>query len=41
VPEALRDRVYDWIAHNRRRFFARPETACPLLPQDLRARFDA
>jgi predicted DCC family thiol-disulfide oxidoreductase YuxK len=41
VPRALRDRVYDWIARNRRRVFARPDAACPLLPPDLRARFDA
>jgi predicted DCC family thiol-disulfide oxidoreductase YuxK len=40
VPRALRDRGYDWIARNRRKFFARPESACPILPADLRARFE-
>jgi predicted DCC family thiol-disulfide oxidoreductase YuxK len=40
VPLALRDRVYDAIARNRRRLFARPDDACPLLPAELRARFD-
>lgn len=40
VPLALRDLVYDWIAHNRRKLFARPDAACPILPLDLRARFD-
>jgi predicted DCC family thiol-disulfide oxidoreductase YuxK len=40
VPRAPRDRIYDWIARNRRRLFARPESACPILPPELRARFD-
>ena len=40
VPRPLRDAVYDWIARNRRRFFPRPESACPILPPELRARFD-
>jgi predicted DCC family thiol-disulfide oxidoreductase YuxK len=41
VPLALRDHSYDWIARNRRRIFARPDTACPILPPDLRARFES
>jgi predicted DCC family thiol-disulfide oxidoreductase YuxK len=40
VPAWLRDRLYDAVAAVRHRVFARPESACPLLPPDLRARFD-
>jgi predicted DCC family thiol-disulfide oxidoreductase YuxK len=40
IPEGLRDRVYDWIARNRIGWFGRTEQACPILPADLRARFD-
>jgi predicted DCC family thiol-disulfide oxidoreductase YuxK len=40
VPEGLRDRVYDWIARHRVGWFGRTEQACPILPADLRARFD-
>jgi predicted DCC family thiol-disulfide oxidoreductase YuxK len=41
VPGGLRNVVYDFIARIRYRLFARPKTACPLLPPDLRARFQA
>jgi len=39
VPAPLRDRAYDAVARTRRRLFARPETACPVLPPNLRRRF--
>lgn len=39
IPAALRDRLYDAIARARHRWFKKPETACPLMPPDLRARF--
>jgi len=39
VPERWLDRGYDAIARNRKRLFARPAEACPLVPVDLRARF--
>lgn len=40
LPESLLDRGYDQIARTRKRFFARPAEACPLVPADLRRRFD-
>lgn len=40
VPAALLDRAYDFVARIRLRLFARPAEACPVLPADLRARFD-
>jgi predicted DCC family thiol-disulfide oxidoreductase YuxK len=40
VPAALLDRGYDWIARRRKGMFAEPEDACPILPPDLRNRFD-
>ena len=39
VPRAIRDAVYDFIARNRQRLFARPADACPILPPALRERF--
>ena len=39
-PRGLRDRLYDVVARVRRRLAARPDQACPLVPPDLRARFD-
>jgi predicted DCC family thiol-disulfide oxidoreductase YuxK len=39
VPGAVLDRAYDAVARVRRRLFARPADACPLLPAHLRARF--
>lgn len=41
VPRPLRDRVYDGIASVRKRLFAKPDGACPLLPRDLAQRFRA
>ena len=39
VPAPARDAAYDAVARVRRRLFARPETACPVLPPKLRRRF--
>jgi predicted DCC family thiol-disulfide oxidoreductase YuxK len=39
VPRPLRDVVYGWVARSRRRWFATPDDACPVVPPDLRARF--
>jgi predicted DCC family thiol-disulfide oxidoreductase YuxK len=39
VPRPLRDVAYDWVARSRKRWFAKPEDACPIVPPDLRARF--
>ncbi|MFO0691616.1 MAG: DCC1-like thiol-disulfide oxidoreductase family protein [Myxococcota bacterium] len=41
VPTVLLDAGYDGIARIRKRLFAQPKDACPILPPDLRARFDA
>lgn len=40
IPVVLRDRAYDAVARVRRRMFAAPTAACPLLPAHLRARFE-
>ena len=40
LPPALRDRLYDGVAHVRLHLFARPAELCPLMPPSLRARFD-
>ncbi|MEM9175814.1 MAG: DUF393 domain-containing protein, partial [Myxococcota bacterium] len=40
LPEGFRDAAYDGIARIRKRLFAQPSDACPILPPDLRARFD-
>jgi predicted DCC family thiol-disulfide oxidoreductase YuxK len=40
VPQVLRDGVYDGVARVRRRLFAAPADACPVLPKELRQRFD-
>jgi len=41
VPRPLRDAAYDAIARLRKRLFAAPKEACPLLPGALRERFEA
>lgn len=41
LPSALLDAAYDAIARVRKRLFASPKDACPILPPELRARFDA
>jgi predicted DCC family thiol-disulfide oxidoreductase YuxK len=40
VPRAVADLGYDAVAALRHRLFARPDDACPVLPADLRERFD-
>ena len=40
VPVALLDRAYDAVAAIRHRLFRRPTEACPVLPGDLRERFE-
>lgn len=40
LPPALLDRAYDRIASVRKKIFEQPKDACPILPPDLRARFD-
>ena len=39
VPAALRDRLYDAIARGRGRWFKKPDSACPLMPPEMRSRF--
>ncbi len=39
IPRPLRDWVYNKIARIRLRLFARPDSVCPMLPPDARARF--
>ena len=41
VPAGMRDAGYDAVARVRRRLFAAPKDACPILPPHLRARFQA
>jgi predicted DCC family thiol-disulfide oxidoreductase YuxK len=40
VPSVLRNAVYDFIASIRSRLFAKPEAVCPLMPKELRHRFE-
>ena len=40
IPITLRDYLYDRIAGVRYRLFAKPVEACPVIPKDLRKRFD-
>jgi predicted DCC family thiol-disulfide oxidoreductase YuxK len=39
VPRQLRDAGYDFVVRRRRRWFARPAEACPIVPAPLRSRF--
>lgn len=41
LPRWLLDLGYDGIARVRRHLFVRPPGACPILPAELRARFDS
>ena len=41
IPRPLRDWAYDGVARIRKRLFAAPKEACPLLPRHLRDRFEA
>ena len=40
IPRPLRDAVYDIVARVRYRVFGKRDDLCPLLPPELRARFD-
>jgi len=40
IPRPLRDVVYDVIARIRHRAFGRRNDLCPVVPPDLRSRFD-
>jgi predicted DCC family thiol-disulfide oxidoreductase YuxK len=40
VPRSWLDWAYDVIARVRHRLFAKPDDACPVVPRELRARFD-
>jgi len=40
IPRSLRDLAYDFIARVRYRVFGKRDDLCPIVPPDLRARFD-
>ena len=40
VPRGLRDWAYDFVARIRYRVFGKREDLCPIVPAELRARFD-
>ena len=40
VPRPIRDYLYDRFAARRHRLAARPDGTCPLVPPELRQRFD-
>jgi predicted DCC family thiol-disulfide oxidoreductase YuxK len=40
IPGSVLDTAYDAIARVRKRIFASPQEACPLIPRELRSRFD-
>jgi predicted DCC family thiol-disulfide oxidoreductase YuxK len=40
IPRRLRDFVYDFVARIRYRVFGRQDDVCPIVPPQLRARFD-
>jgi predicted DCC family thiol-disulfide oxidoreductase YuxK len=40
VPRALRDGLYDFVARVRYRVFGREPQACPVIPKELRSRFE-
>jgi len=40
VPRPLRNAAYDVVARVRKRLFRQPEGACPLVPRELRSRFE-
>lgn len=40
IPHGLRDAAYDFIARIRYRVFGRRDEVCPVIPQNLLARFD-
>ncbi len=40
VPRPVRDWAYDGVARVRKRIFAAPKDVCPLMPDELRGRFE-
>lgn len=40
LPRPVLDASYDAIARIRHRLFAEPKEACPVVPREIRARFD-
>ncbi len=40
IPRPLRNLIYDFIARIRYRIFGRRDEVCPIIPPELRARFD-
>jgi predicted DCC family thiol-disulfide oxidoreductase YuxK len=40
IPQPLRDVVYEVVARIRYRVFGRRDDLCPVVPPDLRSRFD-
>ncbi len=40
IPRAVRDAVYNFVARVRYRFFGRRADVCPIVPPELRSRFD-
>ena len=40
IPRPVRDLAYDFIARVRYRVFGTRDDLCPIVPADLRARFD-
>jgi predicted DCC family thiol-disulfide oxidoreductase YuxK len=40
IPRPVRDAGYDFVARIRYKLFDRPEASCPMLPAELRKRFD-
>jgi predicted DCC family thiol-disulfide oxidoreductase YuxK len=40
IPKSVRDSLYTFIASIRYKLFARPEAVCPMIPKELRPRFD-
>jgi predicted DCC family thiol-disulfide oxidoreductase YuxK len=41
VPRGSRDFIYDFVARVRFKVFGRREDLCPVMPPELRARFDS
>jgi predicted DCC family thiol-disulfide oxidoreductase YuxK len=41
VPRFIRDIVYNLVARVRRRLFKIPDDACPIVPPELRVRFES
>ena len=40
LPRALLDRLYDFVARVRYRVFGRKPEVCPVIPKELRSRFE-